>query len=192
MTPPPRATGMIHARRRDSDTKRARVQATLEQMLGQGTPITFAQVARQAKVSTWLVYAPGIRETIEDARTRQQIQGTPEPQPTSSVRDLQTDLALARAEIKRLRTEREQHHHQLRLALGARMDNLAKADLLARVEELTSANTELAASATQHRSDNQALKARVTELEDDLAAARTSLRRMIRANNFPPDALMTT
>lgn len=177
---------MIHARRRDSDTKRARVQATLEQMLREGTPITFAQVARHAKVSTWLVYAPGIRDTIDNARTRQHTQGTPEPQPTSKVRDLATDLALARAEITKLRAEREQHHHQLRLALGARMDNLAKADLLARIEELTRTNTELTAAAAQHRSDNQTLTARVTNLEDDLAAARTSLRRMIRANNLPP------
>jgi hypothetical protein len=79
----------------------------------------------------------------------------------------------------------------LQLALGARMDNLAKADLLTRIEELTRTNTDLAASAAQHRSDNQTLTARVTELEDDLAAARTSLRRMIRANNLPPDALLT-
>jgi Family of unknown function (DUF6262) len=117
MTPPPRATGMIDARRRDSDTKRARVQATLEQMLREGTPITFAAVARQAKVSTWLVYAPGIRETIDDARTRQHTPEAPEPEPTSKVRDLATDLALARAEITKLRAERAQHHHQLQLAL---------------------------------------------------------------------------
>jgi chromosome segregation ATPase len=192
MTSPPRATGMIHARRRDSDTKRARVRVTLEQMLSEGTPITFAQVARQAKVSTWLVYAPGIRETIDDARTRQHTQDATAPQPSSRVRDLQTDLALARAEITRLRTEREQHHHQLRLALGARMDHLAKADLLARIDELTRTNADLAASAAQHQSDNQTLKTRITELEDDLAAARTSLRRMIRAENLPPDTLVTT
>lgn len=192
MTPPPNATGMIHARRRDSETKRAHVLTTLEQMLREGTPITFAQVARQARVSTWLVYAPGIRETIDDARTRQHTQGTPEPQPTSKVRDLETDLALARAEITRLRTERAQHQHQLRLALGARMDNLAKADLLTRVEELTRTNNELAAAAARHRSDNQALTARITELEDDLAAARTSLRRMIRAENLLPNAPVTT
>lgn len=183
---------MIHARRRDSDTKRARVQATLQQMLREGTPITFAQVARQAKVSTWLVYAPGIRETIEDARARQQTQDAIEPQTTNRVRDLETDLALARAEITRLRSERAQHQHQLRLALGTRMDNLAKADLLTRIDELTRTNTELTASAAQHQSDNQTLQARITELEDDLAAARTSLRRMIRAENLPPDTLVKT
>jgi septal ring factor EnvC (AmiA/AmiB activator) len=192
MTPPPNTTAMIHARRRDSTAKRARVLATLEHMLDQGIPITFAQVARLARVSTWLVYAPGIRETVEDACTRQHTHDAAEPQPTPRVRNLQTDLALARAEINRLRTERAQHHQQLRLALGARVDNLAKADLAARVNELTRTNADLAAAIAQHQSDNQTLKARVTDLEDDLAAARTSLRRMIRSENLPPDALVTT
>jgi len=79
-------------------------------------------------------------------------------------------------------------NNSLRLALGARMDNIAKADLLARVEELTGHNTELAVTAAQQRANNDTLRARVTELEDDLAAARTSLRRMIRTENLPPDA----
>lgn len=187
MTPPPNATGMIHARRRDSDTKRARVLATLEQMLGEGTPISFAQVARRARVSTWLVYAPGIRDAIAEARTRQHAHNTTERQPPASTRGLETDLALARAEIKKLRAERDQHRQQLQLALGARMDTLAKAELVTRVDELTRTNAVLAAAAVQHRSDNQALHARITDLEDDLAAARTSLRRMIRTENLPPN-----
>ena len=36
-----------------------------------GTPITFAAVARSAKVSQWLVYADGVREYIEAARVTQ-------------------------------------------------------------------------------------------------------------------------
>jgi len=176
---------MIQARRRDSDTKRARVLTTLERMRDNDIPITFASIARQAGVSTWLVYAPGIREHIDQARTHQHRRPPSEPAGDSVTRGLHTDLALARAEIKSLRAEREQHQRQLRLALGARMDNLAKTDLVARVDELTQANTELAASVAQHLSDNQALRARITELEDDLAAARTSLRRMIRTENRP-------
>lgn len=178
---------MIGARRRDSDTKRARVLATVERMLSKGTLVTFASVARNAQVSTWLVYAPGIREVIEQARTRQRTQQLAEQLPAVNGESLQADLALARAEITRLRTERDQQHQQLRLALGARLDNIAKADLLARVDELTLHNTELAATATRHQADNETLRARVTELEDDLAAARTSLRRMIRAENLPPE-----
>ena len=189
MTSPSHTNGMIDARRRDSAAKRSRVLATLERMLNDGgTPITFALVARQAKVSTWLVYAPGVREAIEEARTRQHSRTAIDPQPTAITRGLKTDLALARAEITKLRTERDQQHHQLRLALGARLDNLAKADLVARVDELTRTNDELAATAARHQTDNHTLRARVTELEDDLAAARTSLRRMIRAENLPPDS----
>lgn len=186
---------MIEARRRDSTTKRHRAQSTVDTMLAEGTPITFATVARQANVSTWLVYAPGMRDMIEEARTLQQNTTAVGLDQDADARGLGTDLALARAEITRLRAERDQHQQQLRLALGARLDNLAKADLLTRLDELTATNTELAASAEQHRLDNQALQARVAELEDDLAAARTSLRRVIRSENLttaPPTPNPTT
>ena len=54
------------ARRRDSDRKRDQVFRTVDAMKRDGTPITFAAVARNAKVSQWLVYADGVREYIED------------------------------------------------------------------------------------------------------------------------------
>lgn len=187
----PSTNGMITARRRDSATKRSRVLTTLERMLADGEPVTAAALARRADVSTWLVYAPGIREVIDAARSRQQSQ-PPRPEPTAGEANLRTDLALARAEITRLRAEHDQHRQQLRLALGARLDNLAKADLVARLDELTAANTELAATGAHLRAENTALAARVAELEDDLAAARTSLRRMIRTENLPPDTTTTT
>ena len=97
-----------------------------------------------------------------------------------------TDLALARAEIGRLRGERDEQQRQLGLALGARMDNIAKADLLTRLDELTRHNTQLAADITKYQIDNRELAARVIDLEDDLTAARTSLRRMIRSENATP------
>jgi chromosome segregation ATPase len=181
----PRSEAMIGARRSDSSTKRARVRSTLEQMAADNTPITFASVARAAQVSTWLVYTPGVREAIEAARTRQ-----PAPDPASrshpNTLAVATDLALARAEIARLRGERDEQQRQLRLALGARMDNIAKADLLTRLDELTRHNTQLAADITKYQTDNRELTARVIDLEDDLTAARTSLRRMIRSENATP------
>jgi hypothetical protein len=179
------AEAMIDARRRDSAAKRARVLATVERMLAEDTPITVAAVARTAGVSTWLTYSPGLRDAIAEARSRQLHTTATEPAQHPAAEGLRTDLALARAEITRLRGERDRQHQQLRLALGARLDNLAKADLLTRLDELTTADTHLAATADQLHADSQTLHTRVAELEDDLAAARTSLRRMIRAENTP-------
>jgi D-alanyl-D-alanine dipeptidase len=184
--PAPKSAAMIEARRREGATKRARVLAVIEQMAAGGTPITVAEVARTAGVSTWLVYAPGVRQAVEAARARQPdhagaaAQPRPKPDPGAA-----TDLALARAEIGRLRAERDDQRRQLSLALGARMDDLAKADLVARVDELTRHNNQLVAALEKQRSAVRALEARIVGLEDELAAARTSLRRMIRAENLP-------
>jgi Family of unknown function (DUF6262) len=181
------ATGpMIHARRQDSQAKRTRVLTTLKRMLDDGTPITFASVARHATVSTWLVYAPGIREAVADAQARQHSHRTVGAPARPDTCGLMADLALAHAEITRLRAEQAGHQQQLRKALGTRLDNLAKADLLTRVSELTRHNSELSALLAATQAGNDHLRERISELEDDLAAARTGLRRMIRSENLPP------
>ena len=59
------------ARRRDSERKRDQVFRAVDAMKRDGTPITFAAVARNAKVSQWLVYADGVRDYIETARSAQ-------------------------------------------------------------------------------------------------------------------------
>ena len=154
-------------------------------MLADGTPITFTAVARHAQVSTWLVHADGVREAVEQARDRQRTEPvTPPPLGrAASQASVHTDLALARDEIKRLRAQVEELRGKLRRALGNQLDNLTKTDLVARVDELTDYNTRLLAETHQLRRDNDLLTARIAELEDDLAAARTSLRRMIRNEN---------
>ncbi len=187
MTTAPKVDQMIDARRHDSTTKRSRVLATVEKMLREGRPITFASVAREAKVSTWLVYAPGLREGVEEHRARQSDRATTERRPQREASGDATDLALARAEITRLRAERNEQQRRERLALGSKLDDIAKADLLARLDELTRHNSEVLADAARQRSENHVLQARVVELEDDLAAARTSLRRMIRTGNLPAE-----
>lgn len=184
MTAPPKIDQMIDARRLDSATKRTRVLATAEQMSRDGRPITFAAVAREADVSTWLVYATGVREVIEEHRARQSDTTATECRPQQETPGRATDLALARAEITRLRSERDEHQRQMQLALGARLDDVAKADLLARLDELTRHHSEVVADAARQRAENHVLQARVADLEDDLAAARTSLRRMIRTGNL--------
>lgn len=52
-----RRQALPEVRRRDSDAKRAHVRDTVEKMLLASERITFAAVARRAKVSSWLVYA---------------------------------------------------------------------------------------------------------------------------------------
>ena len=193
MSTPSRAVAMVATRRADSQAKRAGVAEAIDHMLAERAPITFASVARRARVSAWLVYAPGVREAVEAARFRQAGAG-PLPEPGPRPAGMATDVALAREEIARLRAERDGQRRQLQLALGARIDDAAKADLVRRVEELNGHNRDLAAESAQLRAENDKLQARIAEVEDDLSAARTSLRRMIRAENLssPPSPAEAT
>lgn len=53
--PDPRTANLIAARQRASQDKHARTLRTLDRLLQAGVRISFAAVAREADVSTWLV-----------------------------------------------------------------------------------------------------------------------------------------
>ncbi|MDG9705966.1 DUF6262 family protein [Streptomyces sp. DH37] len=182
-----RTAALKAARERDSQDKRRRVLEVLESLQRSGTRITFARVAKEAGVSNWLAYSPGLREPIEAARRHQEEHGIEAcvdavpPQSRVSNASLKTDLALAQQQIKELREERDRLRERLRLQLGAELDRTGSSALTARVDELSRENTALIREIQQTQADNRALRATIENLEDDLTAARQSLRKMMRS-----------
>jgi Family of unknown function (DUF6262) len=170
------------ARRRDSDRKRDRVFRTVDAMKRDGTPISFAAVARTAKVSQWLVYADGVREYIETARSAQAAEPTQAKPPgrSASEASLRIDLELTKQDNRRLRGEADRLKNALRERLGAQLEAESAESLRRRIDELITAND-------RYRSENSRLTTELNDTrqqlritEDELEAARTSLRRMIR------------
>lgn len=185
-TADPRTDALRAARRKDSQDKRARVLEVVAGMQRDGTTITFASVARAAGVSTWLVYADGVREHINAARQHQAEHGTGTPetvvprQGNVSAASLRTDLALARQQVKELRADRDQLLARLRLQLGAELDQQDSSVLVATIAELSRERDDLSRQLANARANNDILHERVAGLEDDLTASRQSLRTMIR------------
>jgi chromosome segregation ATPase len=179
------AAVLREARRKDSLTKRQRVRAAVDEMAAGGQPITFAAVARSARVSTWLVYADGVREHIEQARRRQAAHPLRHNRAgaAASTAGLATDLQLATEQIRQLRAERDKLRERIRLHLGEQLDQISSKTLLERIGELTDDNQRLASQHRQAAAENEQLRARIAALEDDLAAARTSLRRVLKQAN---------
>ena len=180
-----RADVLRKARRNDSITKRQRVLQTIADLEGRGDPISFASIARNARVSTWLVYADGVREHVHAARARQAAQPAADRRAglSASPASLRTDLELARQEITALRVERDQLREGMRRHLGRDLEALGSAGLAGRVDELTRNNQRLAEQVHQLNAAHEASQTRADGLETDLAAARTSLRRMMRDQN---------
>jgi len=75
-TTPDRRAALRAARTKDSEDKRRRVLAAVQAWESAGTPVTAAAVAATAGVSSWLVYAEGVREHLDAARRRQAERGT--------------------------------------------------------------------------------------------------------------------
>lgn len=176
-----RAEALQAARQRDSQTKRAHVRSTIERMLLAGDPVTFTAVARTARVSTWLVYAEGVREHIQAAIRQQADQpANHRPDDPASMVSLRTDLALARDEITRLRADNDKLRLNAQRLLGRQLDQVDQGELLARVDALVAENRRLTEKLRQCVQEKSGLSNRITELEEDVTAARTALRRMIK------------
>jgi Family of unknown function (DUF6262) len=185
-----RTQAMLAARAKASHGKRQRALAAVQELEAAGTPVTATAVATAAGVSTWLVYADGVREHLEAAQ-RRQADREPAPstaappgrgQPVSQA-SLRTGLAVARDEIRQLRAERDKLRARLRLQLGAEIEGPDRAELIARVASLQAASRQLAAERDARASEASHAQRRIRELEDELTAARESLRRAIRQAN---------
>lgn len=113
------STHLAAATRRRADETRARARATLRRLDRDGTPITYAGVAKAAGVSRALLYRdPELRETINKLRDRHT---TAPPQPaaqrmTQASRD--ELLATLREETKTLREENRALRARLATVLG--------------------------------------------------------------------------
>ena len=86
---------------------------------------------------------------------------------------------------RRLREEAERLKGAVRRSLGQQLDQFGAADLGARVDELTTENHRLQAERDNALTQVKGLSEQLSEMQDDLAGARESLRRMIRAENAP-------
>jgi hypothetical protein len=185
-----RAGALRAARTADSAAKRTRVREAIDALETAGAPVTATAVARAARVSTWLVYADGMREHLDAARRRQArpsvIQARPAPgHAPPAPASLRTDLALAREEIRRLRTEHGKLRDRLRLQLGAEIDGPDPAALITRVADLETFTRKLTAERDAQAAEAHQAQRRIRDLEDDLTAARETLRKVIKDNNRP-------
>jgi len=178
------------SRAKDSKDKTKRALDAVDGLLRSGRRITISQVARDAGVSTWFVYnQPQVHRAVQDgitAQREQARQGSPVPEARQvSPAGLRTDLALAREEIKDLKRERDRLLNRVRLSLGAELDGVDENELIQRVQRLEQRNTALNEELSEARERIAALEGRLRETEDDLTAARASLRRAMRAVPSP-------
>lgn len=173
------------ARKRDSDRKRSAVYKVVDTMRRDGTPITFSGIASAAKVSRWLVYADGVREYIESAQRQQLSEPAPAERVGRKVSDisLRTDLELCKQDNRALRAEVTRLKGLLRQQLGHELEAEASQTLKRRIDELTGANRRYSTENSHLQHALEVARAQGGALENDLTAARTRIRRLMRSRN---------
>ncbi|UQX12276.1 DUF6262 family protein [Candidatus Mycobacterium methanotrophicum] len=179
----PRTDKLIAARRLDSRTKYERTQQALATLVKNGNQISFASVAREAKVSTWLLYNNSdLKQAITEA-INHQTNSASQPASTArsaSVDSLRTDLELARQEITQLRRSERKLRDRLQRTLGAEIEQIDRSELIARIADLEILVTKLRADNTELLETNARLTELVDQQGDDLDSANTLLRRYMK------------
>jgi FtsZ-binding cell division protein ZapB len=173
------------ARKNESDRKRSAVYKAVDTMRRHGTPITFSAVANAAKVSRWLVYAEGVREYIESARKQQLSEPSPAERAGKIASDIsmRTDLELCKQDNRALRAEVTRLKGLLRQQLGHDLEAENSHTLKLRVDELNEANRRYSTDNSRLQHDLESEKEKAAALGNDLVAARSRLRAMMRNRN---------
>ena len=115
------------ARQRHTET-RARADAALLALSNAGEPVTFAAVARRAKVSTDFLYnQPDLRTKINDLRTRRSHRRTsPEQMTEPGQQSASSAVRALSSQLKELKRRHAKEVGELRTALAvAHGENLA-------------------------------------------------------------------
>jgi hypothetical protein len=179
----PRTDKLIAARRLDSRTKYERTQQVLATLVKNGNRISFAGVAREAKVSTWLLYNNSdLKQAITEAINHQtnSASGPASTARSASADTLRTDLELARQEITQLRRSERKLRDRLQRTLGAEIEQIDRSELIARIADLEILVTKLRADNTELLETNARLTQLVDQQGDDLDSANTLLRRYMK------------
>ncbi|MGF1431115.1 DUF6262 family protein [Kitasatospora sp. LaBMicrA B282] len=158
----------------------------LDDMKSSGEPISFLAVARKAEVSNWLVYAEGVREHIESARRSQRRTKQLEVQAgtSASSASLAVDLQLARAELKRVREERDRLRAKVQRGLGQQLDQSGLGEVEARARALASELHQAQRALEDALGQKQLLSQKLDEAENTIGALRSSLRQMMRSQSL--------
>uniref|UniRef100_A0AAU2VFD3 DUF6262 family protein n=1 Tax=Streptomyces sp. NBC_00003 TaxID=2903608 RepID=A0AAU2VFD3_9ACTN len=180
-----RVQRLRQARATDSKAKTKRALAAIADLVSAGEKVTIAYVARKAAVSTWFVYnCPEVHSAARTAMQEQDQHGLPAaaitPRQRVSAASLHTDHALARDEIKELKTERDRLRERVRLALGAEIDDVQRTEFVSRIRDLENHNALLIAELAEQTERAGRLERRTLELEEEVTAVRRALTRTIR------------
>ena len=179
-----RTQRLIASRRRDSADKQRRTLTVIADLSSAGERINISEIARRAGVSPWFIYnTAAIRTAVERATEEHSHTATRSSAGrTSATADsLHAELLMAREEVRALRTDRTKLETKVQLLLGNQLEHLPHDTLLARIHELEQIAAELRSDLDSERRRADTMTTRTEELQDELTAARASLKRMVQS-----------
>ena len=178
-----RIENLSRARKQVSVNKEQSVKATVSKLVESGATITFASVAREAKVSIWFLYnKPGLADLIRSAMLEQKTTLNPttlSSNPSLSAETLQVELLIAKERVAGLQAQNKELSHKLQLALGATLVFEGNEELSQNLQTAEGRINELLGDLDRERRSSLKTQEQLRDAQETIFALRASLKEMM-------------
>lgn len=182
-----RTEHLIAAKKADSRRKRDAVFRSIMSLAKKSRRITIPAVARDAGVSTWLIYnVPELKQAVHDAAHRQKGKTTLHARPanhSASISSLTNDLAHLSARLAKTTAERDKYKDIIKSSVGAQLEQRTADELTTRIQGLEDALARARSHLQESEQQLAQTQDKLEDAEDQLRAARRNNRLLIQDNN---------
>jgi flagellar biosynthesis chaperone FliJ len=177
--------GLIAAKKKESKEKHVRVRKAAAKLLKSPELLTVSSVARAAGVSRWLIYnTPELKTAVTRAAAQQRAawaQG--QEQPGMTPKGAVTELLRLQERLATVTRQRDDYKRAVHTNLAEALAGRTPEQMASYINELENELTAERESTDRARTAISVLEARVEDLNDQLRAAQSINRTMMKQRN---------
>jgi len=179
--------GLITAKKKESKTKHALILKAIARLINGSELLTVSSVARAAGVSRWLIYnTPELKTALTRAAAQQRAtwaQG--HEQAGMTPKGAMTELLRLQERLATVTRQRDHYKRAVNTNLAEALAGRTPEQMASYISELESQLSTERKSAEQARTAISLLEAQVEDLNDQLRAAQSINRTMMKQRNDP-------
>ncbi|MEV7575565.1 DUF6262 family protein [Pseudarthrobacter sp. NPDC089323] len=177
--------GLVAAKKKESKTKQANVRKAVTKLIDSPELLTVSAVARAAGVSRWLIYnTPELKTAVTRAAAQQRATwGQGHEQAGMTPKGAVAELLRLQERLATVTRQRDHYKRAVNTNLAEALAGRTPEQMASYISELESQLSTERKSTDQARSTISLLEAKVEDLNDQLRAAQSINRTMMKQRN---------
>ena len=177
--------GLVAAKKKESKTKQARVRNAATKLINGSELLTVSSVARAAGVSRWLIYnTPELKTAVARAAAQQRaLWAQGHEQTGMTPKGAMTELLRLQERLVTVTRQRDHYKHAVNTNLAEALAGRTPEQMAAYITELETELSTERQGTDQARTAISLLEAQIEDLNDQLRAAQSINRTMMKQRN---------